>query len=137
MSRSLDLVRDNLKAYAGKSENAYFVKVDLGDEGIWWRGFIGLYKNEKEAQNKKDALQITNARVVKTPFVNIIGVFKENKILLEQVNKLQSLGYCPYQIKDDSGRSILVTGAFYTREGAEQQYLELKNAGIDNSVAER
>ena len=50
---------------------------------------------------------------------------------------LKRSGYFPYVIKGEDGESRLYVGAFITREGAEQQYHDLKSRGVQSEIVKR
>jgi hypothetical protein len=57
--------------------------------------------------------------------------------LREKKNSLVELGYCPYVIEGDEGKSFLFSGAFYYKADAEREHIELASKGIQSQLVKR
>ncbi len=51
--------------------------------------------------------------------------------------KIEELGYSPYTVIDQKGRSALFVGAFIAQEGAEEENNELQSLRIRSRVVKR
>ena len=74
---------------------------------------------------------------METAYANLIGVYTSSEQLQNKMESLSELGYSLYVTKDQDGASRLFIGAFLTKEGAENQYQDLKSSGIESRVIER
>jgi succinoglycan biosynthesis transport protein ExoP len=116
--------------------DAYWVKVEVNN-GIWYRVFVGSFKDRMEAETFKKRHGLEEGRIMKTAYADLVGVYASSEELQNRLAALTELGYSPYVTKDQDGRSRLLVGAFVTKEGAESQYQDLKSNGIENRVIKR
>ncbi len=116
---------------------AFWVRVDLGKKGVWYRVFSGCYKDLESAQKTIKAKQLKDAKPKKVRYANFIGTYSSEDHLKNQNRSLSKYGYAPYYIKDDQGKFHLFVGAFYTAKGAKKLYAELRSKGIRAQVVER
>ena len=115
----------------------YLVKVDLGDMGIWWRIYIGLYSTEEEARSILKAYRLPNATVQKTDYACQVGEFSNETDVLNMFGKLKQSGYFPYTIQKGRDRFRLYLGAYEKKSEAEILYQELQKKGINSQVVKR
>jgi hypothetical protein len=115
----------------------YWVKVDLGDKGVWYRIFEGHFTSQEAAEAFVREKRLEEAEVKRTRYTNLIGVYSTTEDLRSRSFALLERGYCPYVIQESNGDIALYAGAFYTREGAETQHRELVSQGIQNQVVSR
>ena len=135
--KTLGRAKVAVSLYQEQGLSSYWVKVDLGSKGTWFRVFTGHFKNEDEAQKFIDAGDFEEASVKKTSYATLIGVYSSSDAIEKKSQALLQLGYSAYVVKGADGTSQLYSGAFYTRSGAEQLYKELAAKGIQNQVVER
>jgi HD-GYP domain-containing protein (c-di-GMP phosphodiesterase class II)/cell division septation protein DedD len=135
--RSAALAERAMTQYRAGGINPYRVKVDLGRIGIWHRIFFGQYPSFSEAQKAADRIPIKEAVVKRTPFAALVGSYPNSEKAAAELYRLQSLGYSPYLIEQENGGFHLWVGAFYTRQGAEEQTAELLAQGVKSRVVER
>lgn len=114
-------------------------RVDLGKKGIWYRLFSGKFISKSEAERFKERNKLNNSIVICAPWAVQIGrdislgdLERINKILKD--NSLDS--YLKVSNKDKH-RDRLLTGAFITKEGADNQARELNDHGIEAIVVTR
>ena len=117
--------------------SAYWVEVDLGDKGIWYRVFTGYFRDQKQADAFIRRKRIADAKVKRTKYAALIGIYATERDAQKEFLALSRLGYSPYVIETDSGESQLYVGAFYTEIGAEEQRSDLASKGIQSRVVER
>jgi cell division septation protein DedD len=115
----------------------YWVKVDLGEKGVWFRVFTGYFKKKEAAEAFIKENQIAEASSKRTKYATLIGTYtSEEKLEMNRLALLE-LGYCPYIIDGINPESKLYIGAFYTKAGAEKQYADLASKGIQSQVVRR
>ena len=78
-------VQKVLSEYKKINLEPYTVKVDLGENGIWWRIYAGHYETRREAIREKNKYGLTNKIVLKEPYANYADTNDNNKN--EAVNK--------------------------------------------------
>ena len=135
--RSIQLAQQTVKDYRIMGLQAFWVRVDLGEKGIWYRVFSGCYKDLESAQKTIKAKQLKDAKPKKIKYGNFIGTYSSEENLRKQNQSLSKYGYAPYYIKDDQGKFHLFVGAFYTAKGAKKLSAELSSKGIRSQVVER
>lgn len=126
-----------ISMYRNKGLSAYWVKVDLGDKGIWYRVFTGYFRDQNEAEAFIGRKRIADAEVKRTKYAALIGIYGSERNAQEEFLALSRLVYSPYVIEMDSGEYQLFVGAFYTKIGAEQQRSDLASKGVGSRVVER
>jgi cell division protein FtsN len=109
----------------------------LEDAGIWYRVFAGYFKTMQEAEEKIERLNLKNALVKKTRFATLIGTYSSEDETNSKIRSLMETEYSPYTVLGKTGDFRLYLGAFYTKEGAETQCLELISKGISCEIVER
>ncbi|MBW1919752.1 MAG: SPOR domain-containing protein [Deltaproteobacteria bacterium] len=123
--------------YQKRGLNPYWVKVDLGQKGTWYRVFEGHFPSKEKAEAFIQKRQLRDAEVKATKYTNLIGIYSDKEELKRLSLELLRLGYCPYAIPAQDGRVKLFTGAFYTQEGAKSLVAELGSKGIKTTVVMR
>ena len=125
------------KIYSKKGLSPYWTKVDLEERGVWYIVFTGYFAGSKDAKIFRREHGLKKAVVKKTQYANLINIHTSGVELEAETKKLKELGYSPYHIEYPDGKVLLYVGSFLTREGAEEQYRELKSKGIENQITER
>lgn len=135
---SLDLARRAVSIYEKDyGISPYWVRVDLGEKGLWYRIFAGHFKTEQEAGAFIRQKQLKSGEVKRTRFSNLIGMYSSQGEAAETVRKLSALGYSSYAVSDPGAEFRLYSGVFYTEEDARRQNAELASKGIKSKVVER
>ena len=127
----------SVESYRKMGFQAFWVRVELGKKGVWYRVFIGCYKDSETAEKIISSKQLKGASPGRTRYANFIGTYLSEDSLKNQMRFLSESGYSPYFIKDDKGEHHLYVGAFYKLEDAEKLSNELSSKGIRSQVAER
>jgi cell division protein FtsN len=135
--RSIESVEKAISPYRQKGLSPYWVKVDLGDKGVWYRVFMGHFENKENAEQFIKKQQLSGAGVKEPRYANLLGSYESEQELNARKLALTDLGYCPYVVKGVHGESLLYTGAFYQRRRAEKQRAELASKGVDSQIVER
>jgi cell division septation protein DedD len=126
-----------ISEYRNKGLSSYWVKVDLGDKGIWYRVFLGHFQKREQANEFIKEKQITESESRHTRYANLIGLFTFQKEAEEEKLRLSKLGYSPYVIPGAEGESLLYVGASYQKARAQRQHKELASKGIHSQIVER
>ncbi len=126
-----------LSEYRIKGLSPYFVKVDLGERGVWWRILLGYYQTREEALRIMEKIDVSDSLVVNTPYANFINNFSSEADATTTMVHLEQLQYSPYIIKRDTNTFQLFVGAFITKDRAVKHKIELLSKGIPNKVIER
>jgi hypothetical protein len=134
---SIERAEKAVSMYEKKGLSPYWVEVDLGEKGVWFRIFAGYFSNKEEAEAYINRKQIADASPKRTTYANLIGVFQSQHELNRKKVTLSNLGYSPYVIAGINGESLLYAGAFYKKARAEKQYMRLASNGIQNRVVSR
>jgi cell division protein FtsN len=132
-----DAVKKALSDYQEKGLSAYWVRVDLGDKGVWYRFFAGYFRTKEEAEKFIKERNLQGATPGVTKFANFIGRYDSDKEAEDRKRALLAAGFYPYVIKDAEGRFLLYSGAFDRREYAEKERSDLASKGIKSEVVER
>ena len=111
-------------------------KVKSGKRGIWWVVQTGCYRSKEEGERARKELKRPDAIVQKTPYCNLVGIFRSKIEMSEIHRRLERLGYYPYSIRDENAYRLLV-GTHTTPESAEEQKLALEADGIQSRVVRR
>jgi hypothetical protein len=134
---SLERAQRAVSMYEKKGLSPYWVEVDLGDKGVWFRIFTGYFPNREEAEAYIKKKQIANASSRRTRYANLIGVYHSPHELNRKKITLSKLGYSPYVIAGVNGEALLYAGAFYRKARAEKQHMQLASKGIRCRVVSR
>jgi hypothetical protein len=116
---------------------SYWVSIDLGEKGIWYRVYSGYFRTRDEADTFIKKHQIADGESRFTPYANLIGTYRSDEESNQMNRSLLELGFCPYVIKEADGRSRLFIGAFYQRERAEKEHRDLTAKGIQSQLVKR
>lgn len=115
----------------------YWVKVDLGEEGIWYRVFAGHFETEQQAQKFIGEFNLGGTPIKQTRYSTLIGLYPGEAKAMEMIDMLGEKGFSAYTTPRRDGALAVHVGAFYTREGAQAQSDELHAAGIQHQIIER
>lgn len=126
-----------ISMYEKKGLSPYWVEVDLGEKGVWFRIFTGYFANKEEAEAYINEKQIRDARSKRTTYANLIGVYHSKYELKRKKLTVSELGYSPYVILGVNGESLLYAGAFYQKARAEKQHMQLASKGIRSRIVSR
>jgi len=135
--RSLKSADLSAETYRKTGLQAFWVRIDLGEKGVWYRVFIDCYKDPVMAQEIIKEKQLKDANPIRVKYANFIGAYLSDDDLKKQSRLLSERGYSPYFIRDDNGKNYLYAGAFDTLKEAEKFSVELSSRGIRSLVVER
>ncbi len=135
--RSREGAENSIAAYRQKGLSPYWVKVDLEDQGVWYRVFTGYFEDIEQAENIIKTQKLATATVKKTKYAALIGTYRSETTLNDQVKLISEKGFSSYVVKGANSEFYLYVGAFYTYRGAKNQHVDLLAGGIESKVVER
>jgi capsular exopolysaccharide synthesis family protein len=134
----------DLKRLAHKGHQGYLSLVDLGKKGTWHRVFIGPFESQKAAEEYlRNLEECPGARVLSTPFALELARFGSKKEAIEEQRQLHKKEYASTymlrtQMPDKDGAGFrLLTGAFHTKEEAQNCLHTLQKDGLEAQVVLR
>lgn len=116
--------------YQKRGISAYWVKVNLGEDGIRYRLFTGVFRTVPEAQQYLDQNQLIDKLIKGTYYSARVGVYMDKAQLASDFVKTGKTGVIPYILGTKKGDYHLYVGAFYTFIGATAQCRDLTEAGL-------
>ena len=135
--RTLKRADKAISIYRRKGLSPYWVKVDLGENGTWFRVFLGHFRIIEKAKNYRQEHKITGALIKRIAFANLVGIYSIEEQFEEEMLILEKNGYFPYVIKDEKEMHRLFVGAFFTKAGVEKQHAKLLDQGILSEIVKR
>jgi cell division septation protein DedD len=135
--RTLKRADKAISDYRRKGLSPYWVKVDLGENGVWYRVLVGHCRDKETAKTFRQEHGMSGALIKKIAYANLIGIYSVEEQYEAEVKNLEKNGYFPYVIKDEEGMLRLYVGAFFTRDGVEQQHHELTGHRIQSEIVKR
>jgi capsular exopolysaccharide synthesis family protein len=135
--RTPEKAKKAISIYSQRGLSPYWVEVDLQQMGVWYRVYTGHFLESEQAQRFQQEHELQAATILKTAYANLIGVYRSSDELEEKILSLKKLGYSPYGIEDQGGKTRLFVGAFITRAGAERGFNSLQSHNIQNQVVRR
>jgi SPOR domain len=134
---SIESVKKATMNYEEKGLTPYWIKIDLGQKGVWFRLYADYFQTREEADGLIKTKQLPDAETKKTNYVNLIGIYSSLEEAYRQKEVIENLGYSPYVISDNKSAFRLYVGAFYQKDQAEELNSELLQKGIKGRVVER
>lgn len=135
--RTTEGLQKAVSAYRKKGLSPYWVKIDLGEKGMWFRVFTGFFEKGGEADAFIRENQIPGAAAKHTRYTVLVGSYKSEEEVNTKKRELRAIGCCPYDVKDMNGACRLYTGAFYQMAHAQKHRADLASKGIRGEVVER
>jgi cell division septation protein DedD len=133
---SPELAKRGVSEYVKRGISPYAVKLELS-KGVWYRLYAGAYADQQAGENLIREKKLRDAKVVKTPWANLIGVYSSSVEVESRAKRLRDMDYFPYWVKGHDGTKRLYVGAFYEKERAERLHEELRARGIDAQTVKR
>jgi cell division protein FtsN len=136
--QSLDRTRKAISIYEkDHGISAYWVRVDLGDKGLWHRVFTGYFSSAGEAEAFIEAKGLEEGEVRQTRYAVLVGEYRKKEEARNAVSKLLQIGHSSYFVPAPEGGFKLYSGVFNTSDEARKQNAELASKGIQSKVVER
>lgn len=133
----LQQARQVAATYAKKGLVSYWVKVDLGEEGIRYRVFGGYFETADAAKQAALAHRLSPLAVKATRYSVQIGKSYHDQGDETAYEVLQGKGFAPYRVAAPDNAHVTYIGAFYTEKGARDQMAALNSLGLESRVVER
>lgn len=127
----------SLPAFRNLGLSPHWVKVDLGEEGVWHRVFAGYYESLGEARTVINSMGLTGAVAKETEYATLIQSYDTEQSAIAAVEGIRARGFSAYTVRGKDDGFYVMVGAFYTRAGAEAQKQDLKSKGIESRIIER
>ncbi len=126
-----------LTFYKKTGLSPYWVKVNLGDKGIWFVLYTNYFKDTQKAQKIIKKYGLKEALVRNTKYAPLIGIYSSKEVLDAKILSIKQYGYSPYVIKGNNDKFYLYAGAFLTKAGVKNKCSELISYGIQCQAVER
>lgn len=126
-----------LRELKKKGLSPFWIKVDLGDKGLWHRVLLGCFSQRSEAEAMIRDHNLQGAIVANTRFAVRIGKYKDLQTLEKQAAALREKDFHPYAVKTGGDEYTLYVGAFYSKKTAQKTVDELTVMGSPGQVARR
>ena len=126
-----------LTDYGGRGLSPYWVQVDLGKKGIWFRVFAGSFRTRGEVDAFIRQNQIAGALSRHTKYAVLIGTYRSEEDIKMERMELRDMGFSSYEVKGANAVFGLFTGAFYQVARAQKHKADLASKGIQGEVVER
>ena len=123
--------------YSNKGLEVHWNLVDLGKKGKWFRVFTGHFESKAAAQKIKKDRGLSNALIRFNPWSVLVGQYANVKNLTSIRSLLRNNEYDSLIVKQADGISWLLTGAFATKQGAQQLAQELRKLSLSVHVVPR
>lgn len=135
--RTPERLQKAVNDYDSMGLSPYWVQLDLGKKGIWFRLFAGSFRTRGEVDAFIRENQIAGALSRHTKYAVLMGTFKSEKEVNTEIVELRALGFSSYEVKGADGVFGLFTGAFYQMARAQKHKADLASKGIQGDVVER
>jgi hypothetical protein len=135
--RTPERMQKAVTTYGSLGLSLYWIQVDLGEKGIWFRLFTGFFRTRAEADAFIRENRIPDAFSRHTKYAVLIGAYKSEKELNTKRVELRAMGCSSYEVKDMKGAYWLFTGTFYQTARAQKHKADLASKGIQGEVVER
>ena len=137
---SFKTLKDTLKSvsiYKEKDIDVHWNPVDLGEKGLWYRIYTGMFPTKEAAADFKNIRRLAEGMIIYAPWTIQAAVSENKTELMEKCSQLKSIGFdCVLSEDGDSGYRI-TNGAFVTSEGAMKMAMELTRNGFDAEIISR
>ncbi len=134
--KTRDAAETGRAVYSDMGISPYWVKVDLGSSGTWFRLFAGYFENLEQAEHAIKTYNLESVSAKKTEYSVLINSFSDINLLNSTREKLEKLGKSSYFIQWDNLYHLYV-GAFFTIKGATDQCSDLNSQGFQCKVVKR
>jgi cell division septation protein DedD len=135
--KTIERARKAVAIYREKGLSPYWVEIDLGSRGVWFRVFAGCFRSRAEAEAFAKNHGLPEGQSRQTRYANLIGTYHSDEELDKMIRTLRELGFFPYAINSQANGFFLFTGAFYNKARADKQNKDLASKGIQSLVVER
>ena len=135
--RTLEKVQKAVVLLKTRGLDPYWCEVDLGAKGKWFRVFVGYFTDLENANEFKERHELNKGFISKAAYAVQIGKYLPEKNLDPRIANLKGTNLSPYFIEDPVEGYRLLTGAFVTRQAAEELAQRIRKTGTDCKVVLR
>jgi hypothetical protein len=132
-----EYLKKAMKTYDEKGLSPFWVKVDLGEKGVWHRVFAGWFHTGAEADAFIKEKAIPEGESRRVQYSNLIGSYPSEKALQHRRAVLVKLGYSPYVVPGGQDVYRLYVGAFRKKSFSEALKADLAANGIQSRIVAR
>ena len=134
---TIKLVMEGLQQYKTIGLQAYWVKIDLGSKGIFFRLFTGQFTTRNDAVAFLRNHKLPEALIKLTRYACLVGTFTSKSEVDHAAVSIFEKRYHPYSIQLSDNQYRLYVGTFYTQIGAQNFCKELAANGFNCEAVER
>jgi len=133
--QSLDTAHGKLADYR-RGFQAYVVRTNLGEKGIWYRLFLGHFPSATAALDAIKKYRLKGALVARNRFACLVGAYTSTATADQSARQLSDKGFLPYTVTIDKVYYLFV-GAHPTVEAARSLLKDLAASGFTSELMER
>ena len=135
--RRVEEARERVAMHRRAGLDAYYVRVNLGAKGTWWRVFTGCYATSEDGLEARETAGRPNAVVWKTPYAVLVETCEDEQEMQAVSGRLEARGFSPYSVMGEDGVYRVYSGAYVTPAAAEAHREDLSARGIWANVVLR
>jgi len=133
--QSLDTATEKLADYR-RGFQAYVVRTNLGEKGIWYRLFLGHFPSATAALDAIKKYRLKGALVARNRFACLVGAYTSTATADRSARQLSDKGFLPYTVTIDKVYYLFV-GAHPTADAARKLFMDLAASGFSSDLIER
>jgi len=133
--QALDTANEKLADYR-RGFQAYLVRTNLGEKGIWYRLFLGHFPSATAALDAIKKYKLKGALVARNRFACLVGAFTSRAVADQTARQLSDKDFLPYTVTLDKGYYLFV-GAHPTVKAAQALKVDLAASGFSSDLTER
>jgi len=133
--KSLDTANEKLADYR-RGFQAYVVRTNLGEKGIWYRLFLGHFPSATAALDAIKKYKLKGALVARNRFACLVGAFTSRAVADQTARQLSDKDFLPYTVTINKGYYLFV-GAHPTAKAAQVLQKDLAASGFSSDLLER
>lgn len=122
---TLDTTLRAVSHYQKQGIKTHWNRIDLREKGLWYRVYAGRYPDQGSALEFKSRRQLKDAKVVRAPWTVSVGRHASKTTAKAISVVLTELQIDHTYLETDEGERLLVSGAFVSKEGAEDRARQL------------
>ena len=133
--QSVETAREKLVDYR-RGFQAYLVRTDLEEKGIWYRLFLGHIPTATSALDAIKKYNLKGALVARNRFACLLGSYTATDAADQAAQELTAKGFLPYTVAINKVYHLFV-GAHPTAEAAGALLMDLAASGFSSELTER
>jgi hypothetical protein len=133
--RSPDVAQEEVATFR-RGFQAYLVRSDLGEKGIWYRLFLGHFPTATAALDAINKYHFKDAIVIHTRYACLVGSYPSAAQAAAVARRLTAKGFLPYTIVIGKTCHLFV-GAHPSRTAAEALLIDLSVSRFPSELVKR